>query len=140
MSLDVLFGNTPSTQRTYKFSKKRNKTLIIKNNNLEKLLFKVLRHPSVASKSYLITIGDRTITGLVCRDQMVGPWQIPVADNAVTLAGYKGLSGEAMSIGEKSPLAISNAAASARMAVAESITNLISSGVKNISDIVGSKN
>ena len=140
MSLDILFGNTPSTQRTYKISKKRNKTLIIKNNNLEKLLFKVLRHPSVASKSYLITIGDRTITGLVSRDQMVGPWQIPVADNAVTLAGYKGLSGEAMSIGEKSPLAISNAAASARMAVAESITNIISSGVENISDIKLSAN
>jgi phosphoribosylformylglycinamidine synthase len=84
----------------------------------------VLRLPTVAEKSFLITIGDRTVTGLVNRDQMVGPWQIPVADCAVTAATFDSYHGEAMSMGERTPVALLSHAASARMAVAEALTNL----------------
>ncbi|MBC7665577.1 MAG: phosphoribosylformylglycinamidine synthase, partial [Caulobacter sp.] len=92
---------------------------------LEQAALDVLRHPTVASKRFLISIGDRTVGGLSHRDQMVGPWQVPVADVAVTLADYKGFAGEAMSMGERTPLASVDAPASGRMAVAESITNLL---------------
>ncbi|TFK44071.1 CobB/CobQ-like glutamine amidotransferase domain-containing protein [Crucibulum laeve] len=96
---------------------------------------RVLRLPSVGSKSFLITIGDRTITGLVTRDQMVGPWQVPVADVAVTRSsyGFNVICGEAMAMGERTPLALLNAAASARMAVAESLTNLAAASIGDIS-------
>jgi phosphoribosylformylglycinamidine synthase len=100
----------------------------------------VLQHPTVASKSFLITIGDRTVGGLNARDQFVGPWQVPVADAAVTLMDYKGYRGEAMSMGERTPLAVMNAPAAARMAVAESITNLISADIEKIEDIKLSAN
>lgn len=103
---------------------------------------RVLRLPSVGSKSFLITIGDRTITGLVTRDQMVGPWQVPVADVAVTRSsyGFEVLCGEAMAMGERTPLALINAAASARMAVAESLTNIVAATVGDISKIKLSAN
>ena len=84
-----------------------------------------LAHPTVASKRFLITIGDRTVGGFTHRDPMVGPWQVPVADCAVTMADYKGFAGEAMSMGERTPLAALDAPASGRMAVAEAITNLL---------------
>jgi phosphoribosylformylglycinamidine synthase len=90
----------------------------------------VLSHPTVASKRFLITIGDRTVGGLSHRDQMVGPWQVPVADCAVTLADYKGFAGEAMSMGERTPLAVIDAPASGRMAVAEAITNLLAAPIE----------
>jgi phosphoribosylformylglycinamidine synthase len=90
----------------------------------------VLAHPTVASKRFLITIGDRTVGGLSHRDQMVGPWQVPVADCAVTMADYKGFAGEAMSMGERTPLAAINAPASGRMAVAEAITNLLAAPIE----------
>ena len=96
---------------------------------------RVLRFPSVADKTFLITIGDRTVTGLIHRDQMVGPWQVPVADAAVTLTGYNDIHGEALAIGERSPLAVSNAPASARMAVCEALTNLRSAAVSDLSSI-----
>jgi phosphoribosylformylglycinamidine (FGAM) synthase-like enzyme len=85
---------------------------------------RVLRLPTVADKTFLITIGDRSVTGLVARDQMVGPWQVPVADCAVTLTDYDGTTGEAMAIGERTPLALLDAPASGRMAVGEAITNI----------------
>src|SRR2546427_4931458 len=91
---------------------------------LEKAVIDVLAHPTVASKRFLITIGDRAVGGLTHRDQMVGPWQVPVADVAVTLADYRGFKGEAMAMGERTPLASINAPASGRMAVAEAITNM----------------
>jgi phosphoribosylformylglycinamidine synthase len=100
----------------------------------------VLQHPTVASKSFLITIGDRTVGGLNARDQFVGPWQVPVADAAVTLMDYKGYRGEAMSMGERTPLAVMNAPAAARMAVAESITNILSADIDKIEDIKLSAN
>jgi phosphoribosylformylglycinamidine synthase len=92
---------------------------------LQQAAIDVLAHPTVASKRFLVTIGDRTVGGLSHRDQMVGPWQVPVADCAVTLADFKGFAGEAMAIGERTPLATVNAPASGRMAVAEAITNLL---------------
>ncbi|MEN1929143.1 phosphoribosylformylglycinamidine synthase [Luteimonas sp. MJ250] len=93
---------------------------------------RVLAHPTVAAKQFLVTIGDRSVGGLTARDQMVGPWQLPVADCAITLAGFHGQSGEAMAIGERSPLALIDAAASARMAVGEAITNLCAAPVESL--------
>ncbi|KDR67820.1 hypothetical protein GALMADRAFT_257671 [Galerina marginata CBS 339.88] len=103
---------------------------------------RILRLPSVGSKSFLITIGDRTITGLVTRDQMVGPWQVPVADVAVTRSsyGFNVVCGEAMAMGERTPLALLSAAASARMAVAESLTNLVAAHIGDISNVKLSAN
>lgn len=103
---------------------------------------RVLRLPSVGSKSFLITIGDRSITGLVTRDQMVGPWQVPVADVAVTRSsyGFDVVTGEAMAMGERTPVALLNAAASARMAVAESLTNLVAASIEDIDRVKLSAN
>jgi phosphoribosylformylglycinamidine synthase len=97
---------------------------------LQKAVIDVLAHPTVASKRFLITIGDRTVGGLTHRDPMVGPWQVPVADCAVTLADFKGFAGEAMSMGERTPLAALDAPASGRMAVAEAITNLLAAPIE----------
>ena len=101
---------------------------------------RVLQLPCVASKSFLITIGDRSVSGLVHRDQMVGPWQVPVADAAVTLTGYSGYGGEAMAMGERTPVALIDAVASARLAVGEAITNIASAPIGAMEDIVLSAN
>jgi phosphoribosylformylglycinamidine synthase len=100
----------------------------------------VLRLPTVANKTFLVTIGDRSITGLVARDQMVGPWQVPVADVAVTVADYDGYRGEAMSVGERTPLALLDAAASGRMAIGEALTNLAAAAVDRLGDVKLSAN
>ena len=96
--------------------------------------------PAVADKSFLIHIGDRSVTGLVTRDQMVGPWQIPVADVAVTASGFQALTGEAMAMGERTPLAVINAPASGRMAIAESLTNLAAAKIESLKHIKISAN
>ncbi|HOG93876.1 MAG TPA: phosphoribosylformylglycinamidine synthase, partial [Opitutaceae bacterium] len=96
---------------------------------------RVLAHPTVADKTFLISIGDRTITGLVCRDQMVGPWQVPVADCAVTATAFDVYTGEAMSIGERTPVAINNAAASARLAVGEALTNIAAAQIGDLGKV-----
>ena len=140
LSLDILFGKAPKTLREFSNAKKTFKEKGSKNQELKKVIEEVITHPTVASKGYLITIGDRSVTGLISRDQMVGKWQVPVSDNAVTLSGFNSITGEAMSIGERTPLAIINAEASARMAVAESVTNIISSGIESIKDIKLSAN
>ena len=101
---------------------------------------RLLRLPTIASKSFLITIGDRSITGLVVQDQMVGPWQVPVADCAVTLRSFDSVCGEAMAVGERTPLAVINAAASARMAVGEVITNMAGASIEKLGDIKLSAN
>lgn len=101
---------------------------------------RVLRFPTVASKSFLITIGDRSVTGLVSRDQMVGPWQVPVADVGVTAASYHGFAGEAMAMGERTPLALLNPAASGRMAVCEALTNIAAAHIPSISSVKLSAN
>jgi phosphoribosylformylglycinamidine synthase len=99
-----------------------------------------MAHPTVASKNFLVTIGDRSVGGLCSRDQMVGPWQLPLADVAVTLTGFNSVAGEAMAIGERTPLALIDAAASARMAVGEAITNLAAAGVASLSEVKLSAN
>jgi phosphoribosylformylglycinamidine synthase len=96
---------------------------------------RVLRLPTVADKSFLITIGDRTVGGLICRDQMVGPWQVPVADVAVTANSFRGYGGEAMAMGERTPVAILNGPASGRLAVGEAITNMLAADIRRIDDI-----
>ena len=101
---------------------------------------RVLRFPAVADKSFLITIGDRTVTGLVCRDQMVGPWQVPVSDVAVTATSFDGYTGEAMAMGERTPLALLNAPASGRMAVGEALTNIAAARIAKLGDVKLSAN
>lgn len=103
-------------------------------------MHRVLRLPAVAEKTFLITIGDRTVTGMVARDQMVGPWQIPVADCAVTTASLDSYHGEAMSIGERSPVALLDFAASARLAIAESLTNIAATNIGDIKRVKLSAN
>src|SRR5690606_13858420 len=101
---------------------------------------RVLAHPTVAAKNFLVTIGDRSVGGLTARDQMVGPWQLPVADCAITLSGYEGFTGEAMALGERTPLALIDSAAAARMAVGEAITNLSAAPVAALDRIKLSAN
>ncbi len=125
MPMDVLLGKPPKMQRDVQRVARANADLDLTDVQLEKVAFDVLRHPTVASKRFLITIGDRTVGGLNSRDQMVGPWQVPVADCAVTLGDFSGFRGEAMSLGERTPLAALDAPASGRMAVGEAITNLL---------------
>ena len=132
--MDVLFGKPPRMHREAKTRELSLPVVDIKAS-VKEMAERVLAHPTVADKSFLITIGDRTITGLVARDQMVGPWQVPVADCAVTLSSLSGYTGEAMAMGERTPVAVIDAAASARMAVAESITNIAAARIKKISDI-----
>ena len=125
MPLDVLLGKPPKMTRDVQRLDSQVQDFQANDLSLQDAVLQVLSHPTVASKRFLITIGDRTVGGLSHRDQMVGPWQVPVADCAITLADYKGVAGEAMSLGERTPLAAINAPASGRMAVAEAITNLL---------------
>ncbi len=125
MPMDVLLGKPPKMHRDVRTVAREVPPLDVTGVDLQKAVIDVLSHPTVASKRFLVTIGDRTVGGMSHRDQMVGPWQVPVADCAVTLADYQGFAGEAMSMGERTPLASVNAAASGRMAVAEAITNLL---------------
>jgi len=130
MPMNVLLGKPPKMHRDVKSVKREFAPLNLTGIDLQQATIAVLAHPTVASKRFLITIGDRTVGGLTHRDQMVGPWQVPVADCAVTLADFKGFAGEAMAIGERTPLATVNAAASGRMAVAEAITNLLAAPIE----------
>ncbi|QHE86026.1 phosphoribosylformylglycinamidine synthase [Hydrogenophaga sp. BPS33] len=130
MPMNVLLGKPPKMHRDVKTVVRTPTPLNLTGVDLQKAVIDVLSHPTVASKRFLITIGDRTVGGLSHRDQMVGPWQVPVADCAVTLADFKGFAGEAMSMGERTPLAALDAAASGRMAVAEAITNLLAAPIE----------
>ena len=125
MPMNVLLGKPPKMHRDVKTVERTFAPVNLTGVDLQKACIDVLSSPTVASKRFLITIGDRSVGGFSHRDQMVGPWQVPVADCAVTLADYKGFAGEAMSMGERTPLATVNAPASGRMAVAEAITNLL---------------
>ncbi|MEP6483207.1 MAG: phosphoribosylformylglycinamidine synthase [Rudaea sp.] len=141
LPMDVLFGKPPKMQRDSK--RKVARMDIVPDLDgilLEAALKRVLRLPAVGSKSFLVTIGDRTVGGLCARDPMVGPWQVPVADCAVTLADFAGYAGEAMAMGERTPLAVLSAPASARMAVGEAITNIASAAIEDISQIKLSAN
>ncbi len=130
MPMDVLLGKPPRMQRDVQRVAWRGEPLDLTGVTLEQAAFDVLRHPTVACKRFLVTIGDRTVSGLSHRDPMVGPWQVPVADCAVTLADFSGAAGEAMSLGERTPLAALDAPASGRMAVAEAITNLLAAPIE----------
>ncbi len=140
MDLSVLLGKPPKMTRDVKSIKKTFRHFDASNVDLIDAAGKVLRLPGVADKTFLITIGDRSVTGLIARDQMVGPWQIPVADVAVTLAGFETYVGEAFAIGEKAPLALINAPASGRMAIGEAITNIAAAAINDISNLKLSAN
>ena len=129
MPLAALLGNPPSMVREFATAPRPAAPFDLAGVDLAEAIDRVLRFPAVASKKFLVTIGDRSITGLVARDQMVGRRQVPVADVAVTLADYHSYRGEAMAMGERAPLAVINPAAAARMAVAEALTNLIAASV-----------
>jgi phosphoribosylformylglycinamidine synthase len=130
MPMDVLLGKPPKMHRDVQRVARNEAPLNLTGVKLEQVALHVLRHPTVASKRFLVSIGDRTVGGLNHRDQMVGPWQVPVADCAVTLADYAGFAGEAMAMGERTPLAALNGPASGRMAVAEAITNLLAAPIE----------
>ncbi|HEX7388036.1 MAG TPA: phosphoribosylformylglycinamidine synthase [Castellaniella sp.] len=138
--LEVILGKPPRMQRQASHLAVQGQAIDLLSIELPEAIDRVLRHPTVANKSFLITLGDRTVGGLTARDQMVGPWQVPVSDCAVTLRDYEGVAGEAMAIGERSPIAILNPAASGRMAVTEALTNLASAGVTRLEDIKLSAN
>ena len=139
MSLSTLFGKPPKLHKRVAHAPP-GLSAFDTRRNLAEALMRVLNHPTVASKKFLITIGDRTVGGLVCRDQMVGPWQTPVADAAVTASGFSGYTGEAMAMGERTPVALISSRASARMAVGEAITNIASANVARLQDISLSAN
>ncbi|MCW9005215.1 MAG: phosphoribosylformylglycinamidine synthase, partial [Gammaproteobacteria bacterium] len=140
MPLDVLLGKPPKMLRDVHHVTIKQKPFNSTEINLDDAVNRVLRLPTVANKTFLITIGDRSVTGQIVRDQMVGPWQVPVADVAVTTSSFDVYSGEAMAMGERTPVALLDAAASGRMAVAESITNIAASYIEKLSDIKLSAN
>ena len=139
LPMSVLFGKPPRMHREVRRQQTRHNPLHL-DVSVEQALERVLQLPAVASKSFLITIGDRTITGMVARDQMVGPWQVPVADCAVTTVSFDSCAGEAMAMGERTPLALLDAPASGRMAIAEAITNISAAAIARLSDIKLSAN
>lgn len=138
--IDVILGKPPRMLRDVTRQAVNGAEFDLVDVDLGEAIESVLRHPTVANKSFLITIGDRNVGGLSSRDQMVGPWQVPVADCAVTLADFEQVRGEAMALGERSPIAVLNPAASARMAVTEALTNLLASDVARLQDIKLSAN
>ena len=140
MPMSLLLGKPPKMLRDVSRVNKQYAELDFSGISAEHALERVLKLPTVASKNFLITIGDRSITGLVARDQMVGPWQVPVADCAVTLADHHDLQGEAMAMGERTPLALINAPASGRIAVGEAITNIAAASIDKLGDIKLSAN
>jgi phosphoribosylformylglycinamidine synthase len=135
MPMEVLLGKPPRMTRKVAHIPPVLKPFNAEGLDLVEAAYRVLRHPTVANKSFLITIGDRTVGGFTARDQFVGPWQMPVADVAVTTMGYDTNLGEAMAMGERSPIALIDPAASGRMAVGEAVTNLAAAAVNDISDI-----
>ncbi|HJV84880.1 MAG TPA: phosphoribosylformylglycinamidine synthase [Noviherbaspirillum sp.] len=140
MPMDVLLGKPPKMHRDVNHVKNDYPPVDLTGMDLVEVAQRVLRLPAVADKSFLITIGDRTVGAMSVRDQMVGPWQVPVADCAMTAMGLEGYHGEAMSMGERTPLAVIDAAASGRMAVGEAITNIAAAPINDISDIKLSAN
>ena len=135
LPMSLLFGKAPKMHRQFERQQYSQKAFDHKNIDLNDAIYRVLRLPSVGSKKFLITIGDRSVTGLVARDQMVGPWQEPVADCAVSTTAFDVFTGEAMSMGERTPSALIDAAASGRMAVAEAITNIVCAPIDGIKKI-----
>ncbi|OCX72683.1 phosphoribosylformylglycinamidine synthase [Acidithiobacillus thiooxidans] len=140
MALSALLGCPPRMERNSRHQMVQTQSLDLSGTVLRDAAYAVLRHPSVASKEFLITIGDRSVGGLIHRDQMVGPWQVPVADCGVTAADFWNTHGEAMAIGERAPVAVLNPVASARLAIAEALTNLWAADVRALDNIKLSAN
>lgn len=140
LPMSVLFGKPPKMHRQSQGRETETQALDLPGVTLDQAVTRVLQNPTVASKKFLITIGDRSVTGQVVRDQMVGPWQVPVADCAVTTATYDSFAGEAMSVGERTPAALLNAPASGRMAIGEAITNIAAARIGQLKDIKLSAN
>ncbi|MDE2196590.1 MAG: phosphoribosylformylglycinamidine synthase [Gammaproteobacteria bacterium] len=135
MPMEVLLGKTPKMLRDVRHVPSLPTRFDTAGLDLRAAALRLLRLPAVADKGFLITIGDRTVGGLVCRDPLVGPWQVPVSDLAVIATGYHGYHGEAMAMGERAPLAVINAPASGRMAVAEAITNIAAADIGALADV-----
>ncbi len=140
MEMSVLLGKPPKMLRDVRRMVREGQVFDAAGIDIREALYRVLRLPSVADKTFLISIGDRTVGGMTARDQMVGPWQVPVADVAVTLMGYHETCGEAMAMGERTPLAVLNPEASGRMAVGEALTNIAAAAIEKIGDIKLSAN
>jgi phosphoribosylformylglycinamidine synthase len=140
MPLNVLLGKPPKMHRDVTSTSAKGDNFDAQDIDLADAAARLLALPTIADKTFLITIGDRSVTGMVCRDQMVGPWQVPVADVAVTTASFDSYYGEAMAIGERTPVALLNHAAAARLAVAESLTNIAAANIGEINRIKLSAN
>ncbi len=140
LDLSLLLGKPPKMTRDVRHLKRKFPKFKTKDIDIKDAAYRILRLPAVANKSFLITIGDRSVTGQVVRDQMVGPWQVPVADVGVTSSGYQTYTGEAMAMGERTPIATINAAASGRMAIGEAITNIAAARIKKLPDVKLSAN
>jgi phosphoribosylformylglycinamidine synthase len=135
MPIDVLLGKPPRMQRDVKHLARIPDPFDTQGIDVAEAALRVLSHPAVADKTFLISIGDRSVGGQISRDQMVGPWQVPVSDVALTVSDYSGHSGEAMAMGERTPLALLDAAAAARMAVTEAVTNILAADIASLGDI-----
>lgn len=140
LPFSVLFDDLPRLERNVTRSTLMQPAVDTLSINLDEAVERVLQFPCVANKSFLITIGDRSVGGMIARDQMVGPWQVPVADVAVTCASFNDYTGEAFAMGERTPVALINHAASARLAVGEAITNIAAASIDGISKLVLSAN
>ncbi|NJC99100.1 phosphoribosylformylglycinamidine synthase, partial [Candidatus Erwinia dacicola] len=140
MPLDVLLGKTPKMTRDVTTLKAKGNALVRDDISIADAVNRVLHLPTVAEKTFLITIGDRSVTGMVARDQMVGPWQIPVANCAVTTASFDSYYGESMALGERAPVALLDFAASGRLAVGEALTNIAASQIGPLTRIKLSAN
>ena len=135
MPIEVLLGKPPKMHREVQSLRPASREFDASGLELRGALMRVLRCPTVADKTFLISIGDRTVGGLISRDQMVGPWQVPVSDVAVTVSDYLGHAGEAMAMGERTPVAVLNAPAAARLAVAEAITNILAADIAQLAEV-----
>ncbi len=140
MDLSILLGKPPKMTRDVIRKQKKLKVFATEDIDIKEAAYRILRYPAVANKMFLIHIGDRSVTGLISRDQLVGPWQLPVADVAVTLSSFDSLLGEAFAIGEKTPIAMIDAKASVRMALGEAITNLSAASIHHLEDVKLSAN
>ncbi len=135
MPLEVLLGKAPKMLRDVRSVVPASDALPLSQIDLHDAAYRVLRHPTVADKTFLISIGDRTVGGMISRDQMVGRWQVPVSDVGVTVADYSGVAGEAMAMGERTPVAVLNAPASGRLAIGEALTNLLAADIATLKDV-----
>jgi len=140
LPMSLLLGKAPKMLRDVRRLPVANTEFATAGLDISTAAYRVLRLPGVANKTFLITIGDRSVTGMVTRDQMVGPWQVPVADVAVTAADYTGYTGEAMAMGERTPVALLHGPASGRMAVGEALTNIAASHIEDIGRVALSAN